>query len=295
MIIVLTGMPGSGKTCLATQLIYDAWKADPSRKIFTNYPVRLGNKSTMIWEPRFMNENIQDSLIVIDEAYRDYNSRKSIRGGDGSLDENTHIQMATNRHNGNTFVLISQNLARLDTVIREIAEIWWITKVARPNLKHLAEFDQWHPLWFKAEMYDCLDSFKMKAIMGKNAAWKTKRWRFRKKIAQMYDTHYFGDTTEQPFITKTWFNVEELPEHVTIKQRVYDAVHSCVEHFNRVPIMAYLTSYTWNNSKNQNLKYDLWEPQPKPKIRVQVMETGMKILLWNYSLWQPLFKKVGIE
>lgn len=301
MIIVLTGMPGSGKSYLATQLIYDAWKDDPDRKIFTNYPVRLGDKSTMIWEPEFVNENIRDSLVVIDEAYRDYNSRKF-----SDFSDNAHVTFATNRHNGNTFVFISQNVARLDTVIREIAEIWWISKVAYPTLKSLTEFDKWHPIWFKAELYDCLDSFKMKAMLGKNAAYKKKRWRFKKKVAEMYDTHYYGDCTDPPFEHKFWFNeplIQEEKHGIRIRfSRLFASIRTLCRPYSdghlrdllvrcesvfrgrgRLGSVKELLSKFNPIEKRTRPRYDLWEPRGIVR----------HVIYANWMLWKPVFTFFG--
>jgi hypothetical protein len=203
VIITISGMPGAGKSYIATKLIYDAWKKDPDRRIFTNYPVMLNGKSTLKWEPEYTCENIQNSIVVVDEAYHDYNSRKSLK--EGGLSEQDHDAFSTNRHYGNTYIFISQNINRIDTIIREIGEIWWITKFALPNIRYPLEFDKWKPIWIKIEMFDCLDSFKLKAMIGKKAAYKRKRYRFSKKIAEMYNTHYFGDNTDPPFVSEPWF------------------------------------------------------------------------------------------
>lgn len=204
MIVVITGMPGGGKTYTACDLIVQAWKANPNKKIFTNFPVKWKNKSTMKWDPRYVSENLVNSLVVIDEAYRTYNSRKF-----ESFSDDAHLMFATSRHNENSIVFISQNLNRLDKVIREIAEIWWVSKVAIPNPRHLLEYDQWRPIWFTTEVYDCEDSLKMRLVVGKKAMLKKRRTFFRKKVAEIYDTHYYGRDKDQPFVSEPWFTFDE--------------------------------------------------------------------------------------
>lgn len=300
MLIVLTGMPGAGKSYMATKLIYDAWKIDPDRKVFTNFPVRWKDKSSMKWKPEMVSENLQNSLVVIDEAYRDYNSRKFEKFSDDA-----HLTFATNRHNENTFIFISQNIARLDTVIREISEIWWISKLAIPNPKHFFEFDRWRPVWFKIEMYDCLDSFKLKALMGKKAAYRTKRHLFKKVVAQMYDTHYYGDTSEAAFVSEPWYAIE-------IKEKPKFSVSGVVRNvINRVNSLIRDRSYAIRSrvirvlsvlrspGNEKRKRGDTKNPRRRRKDQeYEVFEPRgiiREIVFRNWLLWKPIFRRVGIE
>lgn len=302
MIITITGMPGCGKTYLAVKLIHDAWKQDPERKIFTNFPVVFGDKSTMKWSPEYTSENLQNSLIVVDEAYRDYNSRKSLRV-DG-LSEDDHLAFATNRHNENTFIFISQNLNRLDTVIREISEIWWVTKMALPSPRHFFEFDRWRPLWIKVEMYDCLDSFKLKAMIGKGNAYRKKRHLFKMKIARMYDTHFFGDTTEEAFISEPWFEIKKEEKHgILYRTKHYvSGLPDSIRQYTRslIRIRLYNNRY-WNRLWNFGLSrlpnkkkrdYDLFEPLDFGARLRRIARRGS---IRNLNFYRKLFLKLGIN
>ena len=106
--------------------------------MFTNYPIVDSDmRSSLVWSPDLVHESIHDALIVIDEAYRDYNSRSF---KNFSADEHTFF--ATNGHNNVDVVLIAQNPARVDVVIREMTNIYYfVRKFQLPFMSR--------PLWFR--------------------------------------------------------------------------------------------------------------------------------------------------
>ena len=85
-------------------------------------------RSSLVWTPDLAHESIHDALIVIDEAYRDYNSRSF-----KNFSPDEHTFFATNGHNNVDIVLIAQNPARVDVVIREMCNIYFfVRKVSLP-------------------------------------------------------------------------------------------------------------------------------------------------------------------
>lgn len=136
----------------------------------------------MVWTPDLVHESIHDALIVIDEAYRDYNSRsfKSFSGDE-------HTFFATNGHNNLDIVLIAQNPARVDVVIREMTNIYFfVRKLSLPFVSR--------PLAFRVLGF--LDELSMSSRDPKMAYSSELVW-FRKYVAQAYDTHYFRKSSQE--------------------------------------------------------------------------------------------------
>jgi hypothetical protein len=77
MIYIIWAPPRSGKTYYATHLIIEALRKD-KRAVYSNYPVidRISGKSSFRWSKELILENIHDAIIVVDEAYMDFSSRK---------------------------------------------------------------------------------------------------------------------------------------------------------------------------------------------------------------------------
>lgn len=74
----LTAPPGNGKSYVATHLAIDFMKQ--GRKVFTNYPVVYNNgfkifESRVITKELLLNENLNGSVIIVDEAHRWFWSR----------------------------------------------------------------------------------------------------------------------------------------------------------------------------------------------------------------------------
>lgn len=145
--------------------------------MFTNYPIVDSDmRSSLVWSPDLVHESIHDALIVIDEAYRDYNSRSF---KNFSADEHTFF--ATNGHNNVDVVLIAQNPARVDVVIREMTNIYYfVRKFQLPFMSR--------PLWFRV-----LGFLDEESMVSRNPkmAYSSEFVPFRLSVANAYDTHYF--------------------------------------------------------------------------------------------------------
>lgn len=188
-VTIVFAAPRQGKTYWATSKAVHALKKG-KQKVFTNYPVFYKNKSTLVWESGYETEPITDSLIIIDEAYRYFNSRNY-----KNFTDEEHFFFATSGQNENDIILIAHSPARLDTVIREIASLFlFVKKITIP----LTEY----PLWFRTEGY--LDEISLsRRAMSKEAFDSVEHHIFRKKIAKAYDTHFFRkiDIPETQFYT----------------------------------------------------------------------------------------------
>jgi hypothetical protein len=216
---IRAGRPGYGKSFISTAEILQSLRE--GRTVYTNWPVVSEDKkySSVVWEPWMIYEDIYDSDIYIDEAYRSFDSTEK-----DSVDVDTHTSFATNRHNDNNYVLIAQNVARIAKKIREIAEYEYIKKVEIP-------FPLWfpyvliirwlmskgynpmrydkpprgkyaRPLWFTCYLYENED----KAQAGKKEdAICVVRKLFNYDTANAYDTHYYRKEEDLPFSSVSWW------------------------------------------------------------------------------------------
>ena len=182
--------PGQGKSYYAT---HKARKAmEKGRLVFSNYPILTPKGiSSRIWKPEYALENIQGAMIIVDEAYRDYNSREY-----KDFTTEVHTFFATNRHNGLDIILIAQNPARVDMVLREItSEFLFMKKIAIPMTEY--------PLLFVA--YGYLDELSLaNRHLGESDTLTFIP--FRRKTAKSYDTHFYSNDGEifegEPWITE---------------------------------------------------------------------------------------------
>ena len=130
MLSVLCGLPGSGKTNLATQIAVKEMKR--GRPVFSNYPIkaklRLGfNKyvtlTSKVLEKKMFKEYAfpEGSLLIIDEVQNWFNSRFFKEMGKEQL-----AFFTGHRHMSTDILCTVQHPARMDITLREIADsfIW---------------------------------------------------------------------------------------------------------------------------------------------------------------------------
>ena len=175
MIYIVWAPPREGKTYFCTR--WALGRLQKNKTVFTNYPVVDDQgRSSLVWTPDLVHESIHDALIIIDEAYRDYNSRNF-----KTFSSDEHTFFSTNGHNNLDIVLIAQNPARVDVVIREMTNVYfYVRKVAIPLLDR--------PLCFRVLGF--LDELSMASRDPKMAYTSELVW-FRQSVARAYDTHYF--------------------------------------------------------------------------------------------------------
>lgn len=196
MIYIIWAPPRKGKTYYATlqalKVMQAIKKGKTSKdKVFSNYPIydkKLG--STLFWNAGTIDYNITDSLIIIDEAYRDYSSRKWQKF---TTDEHTFF--ATNGHNNNDLYFIVHGINRLDPVIREMADMYYFIKKM-----HLPFMNR--PLWFKIENF--VDEIEISQRYSKNSHHGVEYNRFNKRVANAYNTHFFRNVEVPNEVYLTW-------------------------------------------------------------------------------------------
>lgn len=214
MIYIIWGHPGQGKSFFGTAMAVRGLEA--GKKVFTNYPVFTGKKSSLIWRPEFagLPNPPTRCTIIIDEAYRNYNSRKF-----AGFTIAEHTYFATNRHNELDIYLIAQNPARIDVTIREISQFILMKKVQIPILKFI--------IGFKAEFYEMLEDLSARKA-GQKSHYAIEWIWWSKKIARAYDTHFYGIKDVSDFEGEPWVQPEEKQETVIklklpeLKQKVHD-------------------------------------------------------------------------
>lgn len=195
MIYIIWAPPRKGKTYYATFRAVQALKAiykgkGNKRNVFSNYPIyhpKYG--STLYLDRDTLNYDITDSVIIFDEAYRDFNSRTFYK-----FTKKEHTFFATNGHDNNDIYLIAHGINRIDSVIREMVDTYFFVK------KYGIPFTD-RPILFNIEGY--IDLLDIAQRHRRNTVYSSFWLRFQKEIANAYDTHFFRkpDNPDIDFIT----------------------------------------------------------------------------------------------
>ena len=117
MIILVTGVPGSGKTLFTINYV-KAWAERENRQVFQN-GIEILDPAALPWHP-LEDANLwykcePKSIIVVDECQRFWRPRSSGTAVPVSIKE-----METHRHLGVDLVLITQNPGLVDANIRKL-------------------------------------------------------------------------------------------------------------------------------------------------------------------------------
>lgn len=183
MIEAVTGYPGSGKSFYCTYRAYKAIKK--GRKVFTNYPVKGAYKIT--FDDLIKYTFPPDSLVIIDEAGRWFNSRKW-----SDLPDQVFDLFTMHRHMRLDLLVAVQNFNRIDKALREVIELcWWARNI--PLLP-----------WFIYDGYYDVEQLGMKGEAEKrDIVFKYSKSR------KLYDTHIMAkmiDYNDIPLIP--WDNLQ---------------------------------------------------------------------------------------
>jgi hypothetical protein len=207
---IIWGVPGAGKTFYGVRkAIFHLRRIKKGKgkikRVFSNFPIYHKKYGwSYVWTPDLALQVVTDSFILIDEAYRDYNSRNSTnkaKKGQSTKNvftEQEHTFFATCRHLGNDLWLIAHNPARIDVAIREITEEFILMHCHKiPILSLFFEILDF-PIYFSADVF--LDEQALaQRYNARNAVYCVERFWFHRDIAKSYDTHFFRDKdTEEP-------------------------------------------------------------------------------------------------
>lgn len=194
-------MPGAGKTYYAVRKMLKAMKRGHKKYFFSNVPIYHKKYGwSLCWKPEYAKQQIVDAEILIDEAYRDYNSRNSTKKkGDEVFTKDEHTFFATNRHLNNDIWLIAHNPARIDVAIREITEEFLMMHCHKIPILDI-------PLWFSCDVYLDEQSIALR-YTSRTAKYCTERFRFSRAIAKVYDTHFYRPPEIPEVHFDTWGEV----------------------------------------------------------------------------------------
>lgn len=201
MIYIIWGPPGAGKSYYATRWAVSELNRTGKRakKVYSNYPIVQKKKNKVLssykWKPELVYENIYNSIVFIDEAYRDYNSRDY-----RNFTDDLQVFFSTQRHNDDDLVLISPNPARIDKVIREMTNLFIYIIPHRFLIFRT-------PIYFTAESFLSFEDFPLRF---KNPAYVygKEHYFYQKKISRCYDTKQFRNESEE-YVPELWYNAED--------------------------------------------------------------------------------------
>ncbi len=208
-----------GKTLTTTEWIlkrmeeyHEKKLTDPEfvGRVITNYPVhhpKLGYTDvarvytkTKVVNPLlgFTNDKtksichipVNDSLIVFDEAHRLFDSRKW-----QDFDDRVRDFFVWAGQNGNDVILITPHPNRIETIVRELCEtFFYVKKIAIPLLDY--------PLMFIVEGYEIEEDFRKSEM-----AISREYTRFKKSVANSYNTHFFREEVSEMPDYDNWADV----------------------------------------------------------------------------------------
>lgn len=152
-----------------------------------------------------MSDSIYDSTIIWDEAYQDLSSRNW-----KTFTIEDHKWFATNGHNLNDVWIVVQNPARVDTVIREMANYFIY-------MQKTYAFFRMGFLWFTAKYYIRESDINM-SRKGMDLSYFKDRLTMRSDVMQAYDTHFFRNPAPEKKY-ETWtekYNIPLAPEKFSL-------------------------------------------------------------------------------
>jgi len=118
---LLTGLPGSGKT---TALVAIALQAlDEKQNVYTHFHIDTPSAKLHQWRGLDELANLVDGLIILDEAQVWFNSRKW-----KDLPDVLQYKLQQHRKQGLHIWATCQNIARLDTVMRELVSNFYVCR-----------------------------------------------------------------------------------------------------------------------------------------------------------------------
>jgi len=129
MLEIYSGIPGSGKTLEVTKIAVKEMRK--GRPVFSNYPiqckVRKGFKLYTVTSYILTKDMLTDyvfpygSLLIIDEAQTWFGSREWKDFSKDSL-----LLFTAHRHIGYSLICICQHPQRVDVILRELANMFWL-------------------------------------------------------------------------------------------------------------------------------------------------------------------------
>jgi hypothetical protein len=113
MIIVITGLTGSGKTWFMTRLMLKDWKA--GAEIYANFPLTFPNENERVSRWHNLDElyNLKCGVVAIDEGQKLFDARRW-----GSLPVSFAEKVAQHRHHFLDIYTTTQDVGHIDLRVR---------------------------------------------------------------------------------------------------------------------------------------------------------------------------------
>jgi len=190
--------PREGKTYVVVAEAIEQLKK--GKQVYSNFPIITPTGlQSKVWKPEFIYENIQNALVIIDEAQADFDSQVH-----KSLNEDEDAFFATSGHNGLEIRIISQNLTRVTKAIRDRCNEFVFVQKGKIIIPFLRDREgKWgRPLYFTTTSYLTLEDLESHS---EERIYLKSRVLFRNFIAESYDTHYFKRPGD-PFSPPYWYD-----------------------------------------------------------------------------------------
>lgn len=227
MIYIIWAPPRKGKTYYATHIAVQNLKRifkgkGNKRKVFSNYPIYHKKWGSSLYLDRnTLNYDITDSIIIFDEAYRDFNARTFFK-----FTKKEHTFFATNGHDNNDIYLIAHGIGRIDSVIREMVDTFFFVK------KYGIPFMD-RPLFFNIEGY--IDLIDIAQRHRYNTVYSSFWLPFKKDVAKAYDTHFFRKPDNPDINFVSWENMND--EMLRNQEDIYLNKEGYVVDGNNIPVV----------------------------------------------------------
>jgi hypothetical protein len=206
--------PREGKTYVVVAEAIEFLKK--GKEVFSNFPIITPNGlQSKVWKAEYIYKNIQNALVIIDEAQADFDSQTH-----KALNEDEDAFFATSGHNGIEVRIISQNLTRVTKAIRDRVNEFVFVQKGKIIIPFLRDREgKWgRPLYFVTTSYLTLEDLESHI---EDRIYLKSRVLFRNYTANSYDTHYFKRKGEK-FNPPYWYeylksikaNTEQVDNYV---------------------------------------------------------------------------------
>jgi len=118
---LLTGLPGSGKTTALVAIALQALSEE--KNVYTHFHIETNSAHLFRWRGLDELAKITDGIIILDEAQVWFNSRNW-----KDLPDELQYKLQQHRKQGVHIWATVQNIARLDTVMRELVSNFYVCK-----------------------------------------------------------------------------------------------------------------------------------------------------------------------
>lgn len=195
-VFIVFAPPGEGKSYVGTAIGLELMKDNVI--VFSNWPIVSvdGKYCSRKYEgkEKMQQRNLNGCAVLIDESYKEFSSRKW-----ESFTDEDHDWLATSGHNEMIMYFFTQNVARIDKVIREVLNL-----VLEVHKIKIPFFDL--PLWFTVYSYLSIEDMQQ-SKWHDIQPYKTERFRFTVDVALAYDTKFFKKHTGEPvYMGQSWID-----------------------------------------------------------------------------------------